>query len=173
MARKGHHSERSGARVPEAVAPEPEHQGKNVPPRWRRQMHRLLELRERVLAAQRCQAQAALEERPGFSMHMADAGTDSYDRDLALGLLSHEQDALYEIEAALDRLRNGTYGLCELTGRPIPPARLEAIPWTRFAADAERELETTGESRPAHLGSRQSARAEQQRRPRPRSKELL
>jgi len=89
---------------------------------------------------------------------MADAGTDSFDRDLALGMLSHEQDAVYEIEEALIRIRNGTYGVCELTGKRIPAARLEAIPWTRFTAHAETTLEKKGGFQRARLGSRETAR---------------
>ena len=87
---------------------------------------------------------------------MADAGTDEYDRDFALGMLSSQQDAVYEIEQALDRIRNGTYGICELTGKRIPAARLEAIPWTRFTAEAERKLEREGELRRARLGPRET-----------------
>ena len=96
----------------------------------------------------------ALEERPAFSLHMADAGTDEYDRDLALGVLSSEQDALYQIEQALDRIRNGTYGICELTGKPIEPARLEAVPWARFSIEAEQQFEKEGAVKRTRLGPR-------------------
>jgi hypothetical protein len=75
---------------------------------------------------------------------MADAGTDSFDRDLTLSLASFEQEALYEVDEALQRIDDGTYGVCELTGRPIPWKRLEAIPWTRFSIEAEAKLETLG-----------------------------
>ncbi len=85
-------------------------------------------------------------------MHMADAGTDSYDRDVALSMLSHEQDAIYEIEQALNRIRNGTYGICELTGKRIARGRLAAIPWTRFSVAAERALEREGAVAHARLG---------------------
>jgi RNA polymerase-binding transcription factor DksA len=87
---------------------------------------------------------------------MADAGTDHYDRDFALGMLSSEQDAVYEIEEALNRIRDGTYGVCELTGKRIPEARLEAIPWTRFTAEAEKELEKGGALKRARLGPRET-----------------
>ena len=66
-------------------------------------------------------------EASAFGMHQADAGSDAYDRDFALSLLSQEQDALYEIEEALKRVDAGTYGICEMSGKPIPHARLEAI----------------------------------------------
>ena len=54
-----------------------------------------------------------------YSLHMADAATDSFDRDLVLGLVSFEQEGLYEIDAALKRIEDGTYGVCELTGKAI------------------------------------------------------
>lgn len=53
------------------------------------------------------------------------------ERDFALALLAHEQDALKEINDALDRIERGSYGVCEATGLPIPAARLRAVPWTR------------------------------------------
>lgn len=87
---------------------------------------------------------------------MADAGTDTFDRDFALGMLSSEQDALYEIDEALNRIREGTYGMCGLTGKPIEPARLEAIPWTRFSAAAEKQLEREGVLKKARLGPRET-----------------
>jgi RNA polymerase-binding transcription factor DksA len=92
---------------------------------------------------------------------MADAGTDSYDRDLALSMLSHQQNAVYEIQEALNRIRDGTYGVCEMTGKKIPAERLEAIPWTRFTAEAERMLEKRGEFQRAQLGPRESVGREQ------------
>src|SRR5262249_2282844 len=85
------------------IAPRP------IPSRWRKQFGRLKALREALTNRQTELSTAALEEQPSFSSHMADAGTDEYDRDFALGMLSCEQDALYQIEQALDRIRNGTY----------------------------------------------------------------
>jgi RNA polymerase-binding transcription factor DksA len=87
---------------------------------------------------------------------MADAGTDEFDRDFALGMLSSEQDALYEIDEAINRIRDGTYGKCELTGKPIEAARLDAIPWTRFSAAAEKQLEREGLLRKTRLGPRET-----------------
>ena len=98
----------------------------------------------------------ALEEHPTFSTHQADAATDSYDRDLALGMLSSEQDALKEVDEALERIQNGTYAVCELTGKPIEDSRLEAIPWTRFSTAAEKQLEKEGAVNRARLGPRET-----------------
>jgi len=123
-----------------------------IPPRWKHHYQRLDELRERLLSKKSDLSEDARQEIASFSMHMADAGTDSYDRDWALGMLSSEQDAVYQIEQAMDRIHSGTYGVCELKGVPIEAARLEAIPWTRFSAEGERELERKGLSEKARLG---------------------
>src|SRR5262245_35225869 len=130
---------------------------KRVPAKWKRHYDRLLQLRDDILNSRVALTKDAIEENPTFSTHMADAGTDTFDRDLALGMLSTEQDAVYEIEQALDRIRNGSYATCELTGKPIEPARLEAVPWTRFSVGAENQLEAEGAARRrARLGRRQS-----------------
>lgn len=105
-----------------------------------RQRRKLLRLRAAIAQRIKQLADEAREETPGYSEHMADAGTDSFDRDLALGLLSFEQGSLYEVDSALKRIDDGTYGICELTGRPITWKRLEAIPWTRFSLRAESQL---------------------------------
>ena len=112
--------------------------------KWARHYRILLGLRDQLLLQAGKLAREATEGTPSYSMHMADAGTDSFDRDFALSMLSSDQDALYEIEAAIKRIENGTYGKCELTGKPIPISRLDAIPWARFSADAQRQLEREG-----------------------------
>ncbi len=129
---------------------------RRIPSRFRPHYDRLVQLREEILREQAGLAKEALEQRPRFSQHMADAGTDTYHRDLAFSMLSSEQDALYQIDQAIDRIRNGTYGICELTGKPIERRRLEAIPWTRFSAAAERKLERDGARRRPGLGPREA-----------------
>ena len=126
-----------------------------IRPKWRACHQRLVELRDLLLSRRQSEARSGLDEPPTFSSHMADAGTDAYNRDLALSVLSSEQDALFEIEEALNRIRDGSYGTCELTGKLIEPARLEAIPWTRFSAAAESELEHEGALKHARLGPRE------------------
>jgi len=130
-----------------------------TPPRiaskWEKHYKRLLELRHHLVSRQNDLAKDAVEEAPAFSMHMADAGTDVYDRDFALSMMSLEQDGLYEIDQALSRIQQGVYGICELTGKRIERERLEAIPWTRFSAAAEMRLESEGGMPRARLGSLQ------------------
>jgi RNA polymerase-binding transcription factor DksA len=72
---------------------------------------------------------------------MADAGTDSFDRDFALSMVSSEQEALYEIDEAIRRIREGNYGVCEITGKPISRERLKAVPFTRYSVEGQREIE--------------------------------
>jgi RNA polymerase-binding transcription factor DksA len=83
-------------------------------------------------------------ELSGYSLHMADAGTDTFDREFALSLVSNEQEALYEIEEALKRLEHGTYGICGNCERPILKARLEAVPFARLCVNCQSEIEKNG-----------------------------
>jgi DnaK suppressor protein len=119
---------------------------------WQVFYNRLLELREQLLRQMNGLAKESAQEMAGYSLHMADSGTDNFDRDFALSLLSSDQDAVYEIEEALKRIEKHTYGICELTGKPIPKARLEAIPWTRFTVVAQAQLERDGALRSRRLG---------------------
>jgi DnaK suppressor protein len=64
-------------------------------------------------------------------IHMADIGTDSYDQEFTLGLMDSERKLITEIDDALNRIENRTYGICEVNGELIPKERLRAIPWTR------------------------------------------
>lgn len=131
-----------------------------INPKWLKYYKRLLDLREQLLRQMDSLAKESAQEIQTFSVHMADSGTDNFDRDFALSLLSSDQDALYEIEAALKRIEKGTYGICELTGKPIPKARLDAIPWARYTVEAQAQLEREGalrQRRFAQLGALETA----------------
>jgi DnaK suppressor protein len=125
---------------------------RKVKPEWQKYYDRLLELREQLMQQMNGLAKESAQEIAGYSLHMADSGTDNFDRDFALSLLSSDQDAVYEIEEALKRIERGTYGVCELTGKAIPKARLEAIPWARFTVTAQAQLEREGALRQRRLG---------------------
>lgn len=120
---------------------------------WSKYYENLLELRERLLLQMSGLAKESAEEMSSYSLHMADSGTDNFDRDFALSLLSSDQDAIYEIEEALKRIEKNTYGVCELTGKVIPKVRLDAIPWTRFTVEAQAQLERDGAMRQRRLGA--------------------
>jgi RNA polymerase-binding transcription factor DksA len=118
-----------------------------------RQKKRLLELRDHFLDQMQSVAQDSLRSRSenneasAVGQHQADAGSDAYEKDFALSLLSQEQDALYEIEEALKRIEVGTYGICEMSNKAIPHARLEAIPFARFTVECQQQLEKENRGR--------------------------
>ncbi|MBA7641176.1 RNA polymerase-binding transcription factor DksA [subsurface metagenome] len=74
-------------------------------------------------------------------IHLADMGTDSYEQEFALGLMDSERKLLREIDDALYRIEQKTYGTCEATGVPIAKARLEAKPWAKYCVEYARKLE--------------------------------
>ena len=123
------------------------HRERKLDPFIRKQKEKLLQLRDAMVDSMAGVAQDTLRSRAegseasAFGMHQADAGSDAYDRDFALSLLSQEQDALYEIDEALKRIEVGTYGKCEMSGKPIPHALLEAIPFARFTVECQTQLE--------------------------------
>ena len=120
---------------------------RRLDPFTRSQKEKLLQLRDAMVdsmagvAQDTLRARAEGSEASAFGMHQADAGSDAYDRDFALSLLSQEQDALYEIDEALKRIELGTYGKCEMSGKPILHARLEAIPFARYTVECQSQLE--------------------------------
>jgi DnaK suppressor protein len=149
------HSTTSAAAIlgrPIVTKSRPEIRPKKVKPEWQKYYDRLLELREQLMRQMNGLAKESAQEIAGYSLHMADSGTDNFDRDFALSLLSSDQDAVYEIEEALKRIEKNTYGVCELTGKAIPKARLEAIPWARFTVQAQAQLEREGALRQRRLG---------------------
>lgn len=77
-------------------------------------------------------------------MHLGDASSSATEREFALTLVCMEHDAMKEVYDALQRLNNGTYGICEITGQPIPIERLEARPYARYTVKAQEEVERGG-----------------------------
>jgi len=112
-----------------------------------KQKQRLLDLRDDIVDAMTGSAREAIRSAPegsdasGSGMHQGDAGSDAYDRDFALSVLAKDQDALYEIEEALLRIKKHTYGICEMSGKRIPIARLEAIPFARLTVECQAQWE--------------------------------
>ncbi len=112
----------------------------------------MLELREHIWNQMHGVAQDSLRAKSdaagsAFGMHQADAGSDAYEKDFALSLLSQEQDAIYEIDQAIKRIESGTYGICEMSGEVIPETRLEAIPYARFTAYCQHQMEKENKNR--------------------------
>lgn len=121
-----------------------------IPRKFLKFYKKLLLLRDHVQSGLDLHTQETLKrsskedsgELSSYDQHLADAGTDSFDRDFALSLVSNEQEALYEIEEAIKRILAGTYGVCEITGEPISRERLEVVPFTRFSLEGQKQFES-------------------------------
>ena len=81
------------------------------------------------------------DESTGYSQHQADQGTDDFDRKVSLELTSQEFQVLRQIERALEKIQDGTYGICDISGEEIPKARLEAMPYAATTVKAQEKLE--------------------------------
>jgi len=140
--------------VPPKAAPAPSGEivapgsnGTHSPAFIQKQRQRLLDLRDDLVDAVSGMARDTIRNAPegseasGSGQHQGDAGSDAYDRDFALSVLAKEQDALYEIEQALRRIQSGSYGICEMSNRKIPQARLEAIPFARLTVECQAQWE--------------------------------
>lgn len=80
----------------------------------------------------------------GYGLHMADVGTDNFQRELALGLVSNEQEMVYRIDEALRRIDDATYGTCESCGKLIKESRLRALPFARLCITCQEKQESEG-----------------------------
>lgn len=133
-------------RRPQTVEPEDD---EKIPEKYRRYYKLLVDLRKHLTEGIELHSEETLKrsskddsgDLSSYGQHMADAGTDTFDRDFALSLVSSEQEALTEIDAAIKRIHDGTYGICEITQKPIAKERLLAVPFTRYSAEAQKDLE--------------------------------
>ncbi|MES2693064.1 MAG: TraR/DksA C4-type zinc finger protein [Verrucomicrobiota bacterium] len=122
---------------------------KEVPEKFKRYHKLLLDLRAHLTEGIERHSEETLKrsakddtgDLSSYGQHMADAGTDTFDRDFALSMVANEQEALSEIEAAIKRIHDGSYGVCEITQKPIAKERLLAVPFTRYSAEAQKDLE--------------------------------
>ena len=122
---------------------------KDVPEKFKRYYKLLIDLRTHLTEGIERHSEETLKrsakddagDLSSYGQHMADAGTDTFDRDFALSMVANEQEALSEIDAAIKRIHAGTYGICEVTQKPIAKDRLLAVPFTRYTAEAQKNLE--------------------------------
>jgi RNA polymerase-binding transcription factor DksA len=127
----------------------PELADKDVPEKFKRYYKLLIDLRTSLTEGIERHSEETLKrsskddagDLSAYGQHMADAGTDTFDRDFALSMVASEQEALSEIDAAIKRIHDGTYGICEITQKPIAKERLLAVPFTRYSAEAQKDLE--------------------------------
>ncbi|MCH2073706.1 MAG: hypothetical protein MK130_02425 [Puniceicoccaceae bacterium] len=142
----------------------PEEKGTNtklveseIPKKWKKYYKLLVDLRAHVSDEISLHTADTLKHNArddsGNTSSPADSGTDSFDRDFALSLVSCEQDALIEIEEAILRIKDGSYGVCEITNKAIPAARLSAVPFTRYSVEGQAEHERNQYRKSNHVAA--------------------
>ncbi len=104
----------------------------------------LLEKQKEVLADLQSIEQNMFQDGGEISsmpVHLADIGTDNFEQEFTLELVEEAKRTLREIQQALNRIEDGTFGICEGLGIPIEKERLDAIPWTRYSLEYARQKE--------------------------------
>jgi RNA polymerase-binding transcription factor DksA len=127
----------------------PTESDREVPEKFKRYHRLLVDLRSHLTEEIERHSEETLKrsakddagDLSAYGQHMADAGTDTFDRDFALSMVASEQEALSEIDAAIKRIHDGSYGICEISQKPIARERLLAVPFTRHSAEAQKDLE--------------------------------
>jgi RNA polymerase-binding transcription factor DksA len=128
----------------------------NIPQKWRKYYDQLIDMRDQLERRVSCLAKATLEQGDvgegggGLNMlgqHTADGAAQQVDLELALTFVATEQELLNEVNDALVRLTDGSYGVCQQTGRPIEPKRLAVLPFARFSLKGQEEYERALQAR--------------------------
>ena len=125
-----------------AVDSKPIRDPQKVPKEWQAYYDDLMELRASLKGAlgersSETIGASARESSGELSINSSDAGTETFDRDVALSMVANEQEALNEIEDAIDRIFDGSFGVCQETKKPIKKNRLKAVPFTRFSLEGQ------------------------------------
>ncbi len=122
----------------------------DVPRKWKKYYKLLVDLREHHSSGVETRAEEVMKrsakddagDLSSYGQHLADAGSESFERDMAYNIISNQKEILSEIDEAIKRIKNGTYGICEVTGLPIPESRLMSIPYTRCTKEGQEIKET-------------------------------
>ena len=104
---------------------------------------RLEELKEQVMKTVRGTKESVTQpdEGKGYSQHSADEGTDDFVKNISLEVTSKEFDLLRQIDRALEKIEEGTYGICDISGEEIPGKRLEAVPYATMTVKSQEKFE--------------------------------
>lgn len=129
-----------------ALPAKPIRDPQKVPKEWKSYYSDLMKLRSALKGAldersSETIGASARESSGELSLNSSDAGTETFDRDVALSMVANEQDALNEIEDAIDRIFDGSFGICQETQKPIKKNRLKAVPFTRFSLEGQDQHE--------------------------------
>jgi len=134
---------------PKKNAIRPDRDASKVPANWKPFYASLIKLRDQLKVGLGERSEdtigASAQESSGeLSVNSPDAGSESFDRDVAITMVAGEQEMLHEVESAIDRIFDGTYGVCQETGKPIKQSRLKAVPYTRYSLEGQAEYEQHG-----------------------------
>jgi len=137
---------------PAVVGNREQEEKSKVPRKWMTYYKSLLALRKHFCDELDIHTKGALtldgegngDNFAGFGKDQTDPDSGQFDGEVALSMLASEQDALHEVEEAIQRIINGTYGICEITGKPIKKSRLAAVPFTRYSMEGQQQLEAGG-----------------------------
>lgn len=104
---------------------------------------KLLEIRAKVLGQFKDSISIVkeTEESKGYSQHQADEGTDDFEKSLNVQLSTEEEKVIKQIDRALEKIEEGTYGICDITEEEIPKKRLDAVPYATMTVKAQEEME--------------------------------
>ena len=128
--------------APSTASARPIRDEKKVPKQWLSYYNDLMSLRSSLKGAlgersSETLGASARESSGELSLNSSDAGTETFNRDVALSMVASEQEALDEIEDAIDRIFDGSYGICQETEKPIKKTRLKVVPFTRFSLEGQ------------------------------------
>jgi RNA polymerase-binding transcription factor DksA len=131
---------------PKKSTTRPDRDASTVPTGWKPFYISLIKLRDQLKVGLGARSAdtigASSRESSGeLSVNSSDAGSESFDRDVAITMVAGEQEMLNEVESAIDRVFDGTYGVCEQTAKPIRQTRLKAVPYTRYSLEGQAEYE--------------------------------
>ena len=136
---------------PKKKSARPDRDASKVSAKWKPFYLSLIKLRDQLKVGLGARSEdtigaSARESSGELSVNSPDAGSESFDRDVAISMVAGEQEMLQEVESALDRIFDGTFGICEETGKPIKQTRLKAVPYTRYSLEGQAEYEQRGHS---------------------------
>jgi len=135
------------------VAAQPDQIRASIDPKWHRFYDKLLAARDKFIdSATELQDKAMEVKHDAAQDEPAEIGSEGFHRDQLLGMVTFDQETLEEINEAISRLQNGTYGICQLTQQSIPEERLEVVPWTRYSVEARQEMEARGKTSQVAIG---------------------
>jgi DnaK suppressor protein len=105
--------------------------------------HKLIALRQQLMGSitEAKEEVKDSDDSKGYSQHQADEGTDDFGRTINIEVTNTEQSILKHIDRALEKIDEGTYGICDISEKEIPKARLDAIPYATMTVDSQEKFE--------------------------------